>query len=179
MRRVISIAMAIALFLSVTAGTSGAAPWIEKAGGGMVATDAEHSGLEVELSVASSPTPEAYTAAHGKGHYSFEGNSFRLRATFTCIDATQGTVTAWGPAMVTAGSFDVWGGVTLERTDKGYAVLSLLDNGDGTVSARAGIAVDFFDGGVLPTMIAQNCEYPHSSAVFPATGPGELSFTSK
>lgn len=194
MRRLLVIAMATALFMSVAVGSAVAAPWVEKAKGGMVDDGTSYPGLAVDLRVTSTPIDEIYTLAHGAGHYTSMGNSFTLRATRTCINSAEGTVTAWGPANVTAGSFrvmktidddpEIWEWVTLERGDKGYAVLSLLDNGDGTVSARAGIAADFFAGGQppetsLPTMIAQNCEYPHSSAAFPATGPGGLVFKAK
>lgn len=194
MKRLLVIAMATALFMSVAVGTAVAAPWVEKAKGGMVDDGTSYPGLAVDLRVTSTPIDGIWTLAHGAGHYSYMGNSFTLRATRTCVNSAEGTVTAWGPANVTAGSFtvmktigndpEVWEWVTLERGDKGYAVLSLLDNGDGTVSARAGIAADFFAGGQppetsLPTMIAQNCEYPHSSAVFPATGPGEIVFKAK
>lgn len=198
MRRVFVIAMATAMFLGVAVGIAAAAPWAEKAKGGTVATGT-YDGLAVDLSVTSTPDGGFFTLAHGRGHYSYQGNAFNLRTTRTCINAGEGTVTAWGPATVTAGSFDVrittddpepgdWEWVTLERGDKGYAVLSLLDNEDGTVSARTGIAADFFAGGQfaedpssLPTMIAQNCEYPHPSAdfEFPATGPGDLDFKTK
>ena len=178
MRRVIVFAITTALFLSVAAGLAVAAPWVDKAEGGMVASDAGHAGLAIDLAVTTAPKPDNYTAARGQGEYSYNGNIFRLRVTHACVNAAEHTVTAWGPATVRSGSFDVPVGGPLVKTDRAYAVLSLLDNADGTVSARAGIAADFFDGGVLPTMIAENCEWPLEGA-FPATGAGELDFTTK
>ena len=178
MRRAIVFATTTALFLSIAAGIAIAAPWVDKATGEMIASDAGHAGLAIDLAVTTAPEPDNYTAARGQGEYSYDGNIFRLRVTHACVNAAEHTVTAWGPASVRSGSFEVPEGGPLVKTDKAYAVLSLLDNGDGTVSARAGIAADFFDGGHLPTMIAGNCEWPLEGE-FPATGAGQLNFTNK
>ncbi|MEA2024798.1 MAG: hypothetical protein U9N79_11000 [Actinomycetota bacterium] len=172
MRRVIVIVMATALFLSVTAGIAGAAPWEEKAVGGTVSTN--YAGLTVDLAAFFRPEADHANSANGQGQYYYQGNAYRLRVTAACFDAAAGTVTAWGPAVVTAGSFKDG---MLVRGDRAYGVLSLRDSGDGSVSARAGIAADFFVGG-LATMVAEQCGGSgHSS--FPATGTGELDFTAK
>lgn len=170
MRRAIVIVMATALFLSVTAGIAGAAPWEEKAAGGTVSTN--YPGLTVDLAAFFRPEVDHANAANGQGQYYYQGNAYRLRVTAACLDAAAGTVTAWGPAVVTAGSFKSG---TLVRGDRAYGVLSLRDDGDGFVSARAGIASDFFDEG-LATMVAEQCGGPGR---FPAAGSGELDFTAK
>lgn len=107
-------------------------------------------GVRGVFAVVGSPTADSLTAAHGWGQYSYDGNFFRLRVTHAGINAAEGTASAWGPAKVKAGSFDVWEGETLVRKDKAYAVLSLLNSGDGAVLARAGIEADF-----LPTIILE------------------------
>jgi len=179
MRRIFAIAVVTALFLGVGAGIAGAldsAAWSGKASGSVIADNPGYEGLTVDLAVTTHPRELNWTNARGQGHYEFDGNGFRLRVTHACVDTTEGTVTAWGPARITAGSFDVVEGPSLVVGDTAYAVLSLLDNEGGIVSARAGIATDF-DGGLM-TMIAQNCEWPFEGW-FPARGPGELSFKAR
>jgi hypothetical protein len=117
MRRLLVIAMATALFMSVAVGIAVAAPWVEKSKGGMVDDGTSYPGLAVDLSVSSTPNDGIYTLAHGAGHYTYKGNSFTLRATRTCINVAERTVTAWGPANVTAGSFLVKKTVGDEPTD--------------------------------------------------------------
>jgi hypothetical protein len=127
--------------------------------------------LTVALAVFSRPETDHSFAAYGKGKYNFEDIEHRLHVFAACIDVEAGTVTAWGPAQVKCGSFK---GGTLVRGDKAYGVLSLKDDGDGTVSTRAGIAASFAPE--LMTMIAEQCEGLGS---FPATGPGDLNSEDK
>jgi len=183
MRRLLVIATATALFVSVAVGIAGASEteelpweaWTGKVTGNMVATNLGFEGLTVDLSAVTRPTVENWTKARGQGYYEFDGNAFRLRVTHACNYSGFNTVTVWGPAKVKSGSFHDGEFV---KGYKGYAVLSLLDEGDGVVSARAGF-FDYDDDDGIFTMIAQQCEYPDPSAVFPATGSGELVFEAK
>jgi hypothetical protein len=191
MRRLLIIAMATALFVSVAVGIAEAETsweedaWFGSAEGHMVAADAGHRGLTIDLTIKTKPKELNWTGAHGRGYYEYEGNAFRLRVTHACVIRPEDhTLTVWGPARVTSGSFDDG---ALVKGDKGYAVLSLIDEGNGIVSARAGM----FD--VRPpvppneddpydpvfTMIAQQCEAPAAGSAFPATGPGTLEFTAR
>ncbi|MEA3510651.1 MAG: hypothetical protein U9R51_04370 [Actinomycetota bacterium] len=181
MRRLLIIAMATALLLSVDVGAVGAFDpdaWTGQAAGGMVATDSGHDGLTVDLRAVTRPVELNWTAAHGSGQYEYDGNAFRLRITHACVDPAERTVTVWGHAKVKSGSFEAFEGGTLVPGDKAYGVLSLLDEGDGIVSARAGI-FDYNDHDGAFTMIAQQCEYPAVGSEFPATGPGDLKIKPK
>lgn len=176
MRRIAVVSLAIALFLGVTAGIALATDvgWTGRVVGEVVATDSGHDGLSVGFRAVAKPTEESFSRAHGSGYYEYNGNAFRLRITHMCVAESEGTASVWGHVKVKSGSFRDG---ALVKGDTAYGVLSLLDNGNGTVSARAGIAVDFSD---IADVIAVNCE--HSSAhpaPFPARGPGDLDLISK
>lgn len=177
MRRLIIIATTAVLLLSALAGIAAATDvgWTGEVTGDVVAED-PYPGLAIDLSIKARPTTKSFVQAHGWGHYAYDGNAFRLRVTRACVTESESTVTAWGIARVTSGSFQSG---TLTRGDKAYGILSLLDNGDGTVSARAGIGTDW--EATIPGFVAVNCEHspPDLVAPFPATGPGELAFMEK
>ena len=177
MRRVAVVSLAIAMLLGVTAGIAVATDvgWTGRVVGEVVATDSGHDGLSVGFRAVARPTDESFSRAHGSGYYDFNGNAFHVRVTHMCVSESEGTASVWGPVKVKSGSFS---GGELVKGDSGYGVLSLLDNGDGIVSARAAIAVEFFP--TIPDVIAVNCEHsPTFPAPFPATGLGELNLISK
>lgn len=174
MRRLLIIATATALFLSVAVGIAGALDsdaWFGSARGHMVVTDPDYDGLKIRLAVETAPIELNWTRAEGRASYAYDGDAFRLDVTHACVHPEKNTIAVWGPASVKSGSFDDG---ALVKGDEGYAVLSLLDEGKGVISARAGI----FAGPNDPafTMIAQQCEWPATGSAFPATGHGNLKF---
>ena len=177
MRRLLVIAMAAALFLSVTAGVVAAhdVGWTGRATGDVVADNAPYVGLEVSLVANAKPSSGDPNGARGHGKYALDGNAFRLKITHACVTYDEHTVSVWGIATVKSGSFDDGLGGTLEKGDRANGFLSLLDHENGSISARAEIAAGWDPIG---DAIALNCEY-YDSANFPATGPGELVFKAK
>jgi hypothetical protein len=175
MRRLIIVAMATALFLSIIAGIAVATDvgWRGNVAGEMVASNPGYDGLAIDLDIGAVPNNKHFVHAHGRGHYEYQGNAFRLRVTSACVTESEDTVTAWGPAKVTAGSFNSG---ALVQGDKAYGILSLRLNEDDTVSARAVIATEFFPA--IPDVVANNCEFVDDE-FFPATGSGTLEFDAK
>lgn len=173
MRRLLVIATATALFMSVAVGMAGAElyeyAWPGKVTGSMIATD----GFTVDLRAVTRPTEDNWTKAHGSAYHEFDGNAFRLRITHACVDEDNDTVTAWGVARVTAGSFD---GGNLVRGDKAHAALSLRDDGSGIVSGDLSIAATWDDA--IPVHIAVYCQWP-TDGTFPIGGEGIVDFVPK
>lgn len=161
-----SVGLASALFLAIAFPVA-AASWTEKATGNMVAAG-QYSGLAIDLAA----FEEDGGTYRGQGQYDFNGNAYHIDGTGggVCIDVAAGTVTIWGPANIQAGSFT---NGTIVAGDDAHGLLSLRDNGNGTLSGRAGVRATPAE---LQPFVDVQCG---TSPVFPATGPGELNLKAK